>query len=72
MLTILKYLKVRYIDAHLGEKAQGMMEYAIVIAFVVGLAAYLIYGNHEEKAMKQIIEDAGNTLDASSRNSSEK
>ena len=32
MLMFLKYLKVRYIDCHLDERAQGMVEYAVLIA----------------------------------------
>lgn len=31
------YLKARYMD----EKAQGMVEYALIIAFVVAIAIYL-------------------------------
>ncbi len=37
MLEILDYLKARYMD----EKAQGMVEYALIIAFVVVIAAAL-------------------------------
>ena len=34
---VLDYLKARYLD----EKAQGMVEYALIIAFVVAIAVYL-------------------------------
>lgn len=37
MMEILDYLKARY----MGEKAQGMVEYALIIAFVVIIAAAL-------------------------------
>ncbi|MBR3721793.1 MAG: pilin protein [Selenomonadaceae bacterium] len=37
MVEILKYLKARY----LSEKGQGMVEYALILAFVVGIAVYL-------------------------------
>ena len=70
MLTILKYLKTRYIDSHLDEKAQGMVEYALLIAFVVGIAAYLIYGNNSlGQNMQDTFDSASDTLDAANRNS---
>lgn len=37
MLTIIEHLKNRY----LGQKAQGMVEYALILAFVVAVAGYL-------------------------------
>ncbi len=37
MMAYLEYLKARY----LGEKGQGMVEYALILAFVVAIAAYL-------------------------------
>lgn len=37
MFTVLNYLRVRY----LGQKGQGIVEYALILAFVVGLAALL-------------------------------
>ena len=36
MLTIIEHLKNRY----LGQKAQGMVEYALILAFVVAIAGY--------------------------------
>ncbi len=35
MKEIVEYLKARY----LNEKAQGMVEYALMVAFIVGVAA---------------------------------
>ena len=35
MLAVLNYLKARY----LGEKGQGMVEYALILAFAVAVAA---------------------------------
>ena len=35
MKEIIEYLKARY----LNEKAQGMVEYALIVAFIVGVAA---------------------------------
>ncbi len=37
MMAYLEYLKARY----LGEKGQGMVEYALILAFVVVIAGYL-------------------------------
>lgn len=39
MKEILEYLKARY----LSEKAQGMVEYALMVAFIVGVAA-IVFG----------------------------
>lgn len=38
MLTMLNYFRVRY----MSEKAQGIVEYALVIAFVVAIGAVLV------------------------------
>ena len=35
MMEIVKYLKARYVS----EKAQGMIEYALIAAFICGVAA---------------------------------
>ena len=69
MLMFLKYLKVRYIDCHLDERAQGMVEYAVLIASVIGIAAYLIYGNSYEREIHHTFDGASETLDAADRNS---
>ncbi|BAL83571.1 hypothetical protein SELR_18630 [Selenomonas ruminantium subsp. lactilytica TAM6421] len=37
MKEIIEYLKARY----LSEKAQGIVEYALILAFVVAIAAYV-------------------------------
>ena len=71
MVTILKYLKARYIDSRLDEKAQGMVEYALLIAFVVGIAAYLIYGGGGDTVGDKIegtFNNAGELLDKAQEN----
>lgn len=40
MMEIIEYLKARY----LGEKAQGIVEYALILAFVVIVAAAITNG----------------------------
>ncbi len=41
MKEIIDYLKARY----LNEKAQGMVEYALIVAFIVGVAAVVFASN---------------------------
>lgn len=41
MKEIMEYLKARY----LSEKAQGMVEYALIVAFIVGIAA-VVFGSN--------------------------
>ncbi|MBO6202393.1 Flp family type IVb pilin [Selenomonas ruminantium] len=41
MKEIIEYLKARY----LNEKAQGMVEYALIVAFIVGVAAVVFASN---------------------------
>ncbi len=41
MLEILNYLRVRYMD----EKAQGIVEYALLLVFVVGIASAVLLTN---------------------------
>ena len=58
MFTVLNYLRVRY----LGQKGQGIVEYALILAFVVGLAIVLTnegglqaaVGNVFNKAKEQL------------------
>ncbi len=40
MIEIINYLKARY----LSEKAQGMVEYALIVALVVGIAIAAFQG----------------------------
>ena len=68
MPAILKYLKGRYIDSRLDEKAQGMVEYAVLIAGVICLAAYLIYGDNHGQAIERSFDNASETLEAVDRN----
>ena len=42
MFTILYHLKNRY----LSQKAQGIVEYALILAFVVAIAIFITSGNN--------------------------
>ena len=50
MLEMLKYLKARYVS----EKAQGIVEYALILAFVVVIAAGLFGTTGIESAISNV------------------
>lgn len=50
MLEMLKYLKARYVS----EKAQGIVEYALILAFVVVIAAALFGNGGIEGSIKSV------------------
>ena len=54
MLEILNYLRGRY----MSEKAQGMVEYALILAFVVALAAVLTNTNGLKDAISTVFSSA--------------
>lgn len=58
MFTVLNYLRVRY----LGQKGQGIVEYALILAFVVGLAAVLTNTGGLKDAVSGVFTNATNQL----------
>lgn len=61
MLAVLNYLKVRY----LGEKGQGMVEYALILAFVVAVAGVAFANGTNSglgKAINDIVTKAANSI----------
>ncbi|SFH91400.1 pilus assembly protein Flp/PilA [Selenomonas ruminantium] len=50
MMEILEYLKVRYAS----EKGQGIMEYALILAFVVVVAAAIGSGGDLQTKVKAV------------------
>jgi len=58
MFTILEHLKNRY----MSQKAQGIVEYALILAFVVVVAAALINGGDLSDAVKNIFGNTANQL----------
>lgn len=58
MFTILEHLKNRY----MSQKAQGIVEYALILAFVVVVAAALINGGDLSNAVKNIFGNTANQL----------
>lgn len=54
MFTILYHLKNRY----LSQKAQGIVEYALILAFVVAIAIFITSGdNNLSDAIKGVFTD---------------
>ena len=60
MLEILNYLRVRY----MSEKAQGMVEYALILAFVVALAIVLMGNSGLKTAISHVFSSATNQINA--------
>ena len=60
MFTILYHLKNRY----MSQKAQGIVEYALILAFVVVVAAVLVGDNSLGSAIKSIFGAAKDQVQA--------
>ena len=58
MFTVLNYLRVRY----LGQKGQGIVEYALILAFVVGLAIVLTNTGGLKDAVSDVFTNATSQL----------
>lgn len=58
MFTILEHLKNRY----MSQKAQGIVEYALILAFVVVVAAALLNGGDLSNAVQKIFSNTANQL----------
>ena len=58
MFTIFTHLKNRY----MSQKAQGIVEYALILAFVVVVAAALLSGGNLSNAVKNIFGNTANQL----------
>ena len=58
MFTVLNYLRVRY----LGQKGQGIVEYALILAFVVGLAALLTNTGGLKEAISDVFTNTASKL----------
>lgn len=59
MLEIIEYLKVRY----LSERGQGIVEYALILAFVTIIAAALINSDGLQNTISGVIQKVKDLLD---------
>ena len=57
MKEIMEYLKARYLSPYLGEKGQGIVEYALILAFVVVVAAAIANGGDLQTKVKKVFAD---------------
>ena len=64
MLEMVTYLKDRY----MSEKAQGMVEYALIIAFVVALAIVLSSDSGLKSAIENVFGSAASQIKGTSGN----
>lgn len=58
MKEIIEYLKARY----LSEKAQGIVEYALILAFVVVVAAAITNGGGLRDKIKDVFDSVTNAF----------
>lgn len=59
VIEILKYLKARYVS----EKAQGIVEYALILAFVAVIAAGLFGSDNIQGKIQAVFQHIENLLD---------
>lgn len=58
VIEVLKYLKARYVS----EKAQGIVEYALILAFVTIIAAALMSDGGIQGSIQKVIENVDKLL----------
>ena len=58
----LDYVKVRYLNRYLGEKGQGIVEYALILAFVVVVAAAISNAGGLRTRVAQVFTDMLNAF----------
>ena len=63
------YVKVRYLNRYLGEKGQGIVEYALILAFVVVVAAAITDSTGLKAKVTQVFTDITNAFSSGSSSS---
>ena len=61
-----EYVKVRDLDRYLGEKGQGIVEYALILAFVVVVAVAITNGGGLRDKVQQVFTDITNAFGSGS------
>ena len=61
MLEVMKFAKA-WVEARMSEKGQGMVEYALIIAFVVAIAVYLTQSGSLGEAISGTFNSAAEQL----------
>ena len=64
MVEIFKYLKARYVS----EKAQGIVEYALILAFVVVIAAGIANSGDIATGVKNVFNNVANLFKTTTTN----
>ena len=55
--AVMDYVKGKYLSRYLDEKGQGIVEYALILAFVVVVAAAISNGGDLQTKVKKVFED---------------
>lgn len=64
MFTILEHLKNRY----MSQKAQGIVEYALILAFVVAIAIFITSGDNSlSNAVKGVFTKTANQVNGTTK-----
>ena len=56
---------------YLKQKGQGMVEYALILAFVVGIAAFLVGNGGIDEAIQTTFQNVTNTLNTANNNANQ-
>ena len=56
---------------YLKQKGQGMVEYALILAFVVGIAAFLVGNSDIGNAIQTTFQNVTNTLTTANNNANQ-
>ena len=69
--AMLEYVKARYLSRYLGERGQGIVEYALILAFVVVIAAAITNGGELKDKIQEVFNDIKNAFDGGGSGSGE-